>query len=291
MKPPRFDLLRAADGAEAVAALAQHGDAARILAGGQSLMTVLNMRLATPAALIDITGCADLRTLRTEGSELVVGAAVTQAALERLPGLATQVPLLAQALPWISHPQIRSRGTVCGSIAHADPAAELPLVLATLGGRVTLRGPRGRRTLAAADFFTGMLSTARAADELLEDVRFPLAGAGARYAFTEFALRHGDFALAAIAVARDAAGLRIGVGGVADRPVVQALPATALTDAAVLDDALNTLAWSLEAGDDPHMSAAGRRHLVRRLGRQTVQAAIGSAGMLTATAAAAGSAA
>ena len=278
MKPPRFDLLRAADGAEAVAALAQRGDEARILAGGQSLMTVLNMRLATPAALVDITGCADLRTLRTEGSDLVVGAAITQAALERHTGLAAQVPLLAHALPWISHPQIRSRGTVCGSIAHADPAAELPLVLATLGGRVTLRGPRGRRTVAASDFFTGMLSTARAADELVEDVRFPRASAGARYAFIEFALRHGDFALAAIAVAHDGAGLRIGVGGVADRPVVQALPATALADPAVLDDALNTLAWSLDASDDPHMSAAGRRHLVRRLGRQAVQAALAATG-------------
>jgi 2-furoyl-CoA dehydrogenase FAD binding subunit len=281
MKPPRFDLLRAADGAEAVAALAQRGDEARILAGGQSLMTVLNMRLATPAALIDITGCADLRTLRVEGSELVVGAAVTQAALERHPGLATEVPLLAQALPWISHPQIRSRGTVCGSIAHADPAAELPLVLATLGGRVTLRSTRGRRTVDADAFFTGMLSTARADDELVEDVRFPRAAPGARVAFAEFALRHGDFALTAVAVVHDGARLRIGVGGVADRPVVQALPATALTDAAVLDDALNTLAWSLDARDDPHMSAAGRRHLVRRLGRQAVLAArapIGSAG-------------
>lgn len=271
MKPPRFDLLRASDGAEAVAALRERGSEARILAGGQSLMTVLNMRLAAPAALIDITGCADLRTLGVEGNELVVGAAVTQAALERHPGLARQVPLLAQALPWISHPQIRSRGTVCGSIAHADPAAELPLVLATVGGRVTLRSPRGRRHVAAADFFTGMLSTVRADDELIEDVRFPLAAATARTAFAEFALRHGDFALAAVAVVRDAQGLRIGVGGVADRPVVQALPAA---EADAVGDALNTLAWSLEAGDDPHMSAAGRRHLVRRLGREAVRAVL-----------------
>lgn len=276
MKPPRFALLRADSAEEAVQALHTRGEDAKILAGGQSLMTVLNMRLAAPAALIDISRCTDLRGLRVEGGELVVGAAVTQMAVERRASLAREVPLLAQALPWISHQQIRSRGTVCGSIAHADPAAELPLVLATLGGRVTLRGPRARRTVAAAQFFTGMLSTVRAADEIVEDVRFPLAADGERFAFTEFAIRHGDFALVAVAVRRDAVGLTVGVGGVADRPVVRRWP---LLGGSALDDALNELAWSLGAGDDPHMSAQGRRHLVRRLGRQAVLAADPQAGV------------
>lgn len=269
MKPPRFDLLVASSADEVLDALRARGDGAKILAGGQSLMTVLNMRLAQPAALIDITRCADLRGLRVEGGDLVVGAAVTQMAVERRADLAREVPLLSQALPWISHQQIRSRGTVCGSIAHADPAAELPLVLATLGGRVTLRGPRGHRVVTAEQFFTGMLSTARAADEIVEDVRFPLAKAGERFAFAEFAIRHGDFALVAVAVRRDAQGLAIGIGGVADRPVVKRLP---LLDGSALDEALNELAWSLGASDDPHMSAPGRRHLVRRLGRQAVLA-------------------
>lgn len=269
MKPPRFDLLVASSADEVLDALRARGDGAKILAGGQSLMTVLNMRLAQPAALIDITRCADLRGLRVEGGDLVVGAAVTQMAVERRADLAREVPLLAQALPWISHQQIRSRGTVCGSIAHADPAAELPLVLATLGGQVTLRGPRGRRVVTAEQFFTGMLSTARAADEIVEDVRFPLAKTGERFAFAEFAIRHGDFALVAVAVQRDAQGLAIGIGGVADRPAVKRLP---LLDGSALDEALNELAWSLGASDDPHMSAPGRRHLVRRLGRQAVLA-------------------
>ncbi|MCU0937621.1 MAG: FAD binding domain-containing protein [Burkholderiaceae bacterium] len=269
MKPPRFDLLRADSGAEVVDALRKLGDDAKILAGGQSLMTVLNMRLASPAALVDLTGCDDLRGVRIDAGALVVGAAVTQLALERRATLRTEVPLLAAALPWISHQQIRSRGTVCGSIAHADPAAELPLVIATLKGSVTLRSARGRRTMAAEDFFNGMLSTARTGDELVEDVRFPLADPALRCAFTEFAIRHGDFALVAIAVLRSAQELRIGVGGVADRPVVKSYP---LLDGNALDDALNELAWSLDASDDPHMSAQGRRHLVRRLGRQAVQA-------------------
>jgi 2-furoyl-CoA dehydrogenase FAD binding subunit len=269
MKPPPFDLLRAESADEAVDALRTRGDDTKILAGGQSLMTVLNMRLAAPAALLDITGCNDLCGMSIERDALVVGAAVTQMTVERRTRLAQEVPLLARALPWISHQQIRSRGTVCGSIAHADPAAELPLVLVTLGGTVTLRSARGRRSVAAADFFTGMLSTARAPDELVEDVRFPLAAGGARFAFSEFAVRHGDFALVAVAAVGDARGLRIGVGGVADRPVVKALP---LIDGSALDDALNELAWSLDASDDPHMTAQGRRHLVRRLGRQAALA-------------------
>lgn len=277
MKPPRFDLLRAESAAEVVNTLHARGDDAKVLAGGQSLMTVLNMRLASPAALIDITTCADLRGLRVERGALVVGAAVTQMAVERRTTLALEVPLLAQALPWISHQQIRSRGTVCGSIAHADPAAELPLVLATLAGSITLRAARGRRSVAAADFFTGMLSTTRAADELVEDVRFPLADAAARCAFSEFAIRHGDFALVAVAVVREPNAIRIGIGGVADRPVVKTLP---LLDGSALDDALNELAWSLGAGDDPHMSAQGRRHLVRRLGRQAVLATANPNGSL-----------
>lgn len=277
MKPPRFDLLVADSADEVLDALRSRGDSAKILAGGQSLMTVLNMRLAQPAALINITRCADLRTLRVDGGELVVGAAVTQMAVERHAGLADIVPLLAQALPWISHQQIRSRGTVCGSIAHADPAAELPLVLATLGGRVTLRGRRGRRVVAAEQFFTGMLSTARAVDEIVEDVRFPLATAGQHFSFREFAIRHGDFALVAVAAKCDATGLTLGVGGVSDRPVVRKLP---LLGGSALDDALNELAWSLGASDDPHMSAQGRRHLVRRLGRQAVLAADPAAGVI-----------
>jgi len=269
MKPPRFDLLRADSAAEVVNALRERGDDARILAGGQSLMTVLNMRLAAPGALVDLTGCDDLRQVRVDGGALVVGATVTQLAVERRATLKTEVPLLAAALPWISHQQIRSRGTVCGSIAHADPAAELPLVLATLKGAVSLRNARGRRTVAAEDFFTGMLSTARSGDELIEEVRFPLTDATQRFAFTEFAIRHGDFALVAIAVLRSARELRIGVGGVADRPVVRSYP---WLDGSALDDALNELAWSLDASDDPHMSAQGRRHLVRRLGRQATLA-------------------
>lgn len=263
MKPARFAYSRADSAAEAIGALAADGDAARILAGGQSLMAMLNMRLAQPAHLIDISRTQDLTYVAVRDHQLAVGAATTQAALEWRATLAAEVPLLALAIPNISHFQVRNRGTVCGSIAHADPSAELPLVLATLGGAVVLASPRGERLMDAAAFFEGLLATARAPDELLREVRFPLAQARARYGFREFAQRHGDFAMTAAAAVVTPDTIRLGIGGVADRPVVSDWPRL---QGSALDDALNDLAWSLGATDTPQASAKLRRQLVRVLG-------------------------
>ncbi len=271
MKPAPFDYLRPDDEEEALEALAEAGDDARLLAGGQTLMPMLNMRLVEPAVLIDISRLPGLSGISDDGEVIEVGAAATQAELETWPALAERAPLLAQALPLLGHVQTRSRGTVCGSIAFADPSAELPLCLATLGGDVVLRSRAETRTLPAAEFQTGMLSTACREDEMVAAVRFPAAQPGAGYAFTEFARRHGDFAVVAIAAIAKANGIGIGVGGVAEQPVVQEWPL--LVDSA-LDDALNTLAWSLDAADDTHASARYRRELVRRLGKQTVRAAL-----------------
>jgi 2-furoyl-CoA dehydrogenase FAD binding subunit len=265
MKPPRFDYLRADCADEAIAALHEHGEDARILAGGQSLMPILNMRFAAPRLLVDISRCADLDFVRVEGSELVVGAAVTQAALEARAGLDEQVPLLSQALPHVGHFQTRNRGTVCGSVAHAEPSAELPLVLLALGGSVELRSARGRRTLSADAFLQGTLMTAREPDELVHSVRFPLRAAASRYRFGEVAMRHGDFALAAVACIVDSRCVRVAAGGVADRPRAVEF---ARADA---DEALNDFAWSLDARDDHHASARYRRHLVRNLGRELMR--------------------
>lgn len=271
MKPPSFDYLRPDDEEEALAALADAGDDARLLAGGQTLMPMLNMRLAEPAILIDIARLPNRASIREEGGAIEVGAAITQAALEAWPPLAARAPLLAQALPFVGHIQTRSRGTVCGSLAFADPSAELPLCLAVLGGEVVLRARRGVRTLPAAAFQTGLLSTACLPDEMLVAARFPAAAAGTGYAFAEFARRQGDFATVAIAASADARGLRIGVGGVADRPIVRDWP---VLSGAALDDALDALARSLDAADDVHASARYRRELVRRLGRKTVLEAL-----------------
>jgi 2-furoyl-CoA dehydrogenase FAD binding subunit len=268
VKPPAFDYVRAETADEAIELLARHGEEARVLAGGQSLLPILNMRLAQPRVLIDISRCPELAGVRCAGF-IEVGAAVTQAALERRAALHTESPLLAQALPHVGHAQVRSRGTVCGSIAHAEPSAELPLALAALGGQVRLRSRRGRRELSAEQFQTGMLSTARRPDELIEAVRFPLPQPAERQGFTEFSMRHGDFAIVALAASMTPARIRFGVGGVEDRPRVAEWPPLA---GSALDDALNALAWSLEARDDVHASARQRRHLVRRLGRRLIEA-------------------
>ena len=271
MKPVAFEYQRTDTADEAVAALAELGEDARILAGGQSLMAVLNMRLAQPKRLLDISRSTSLAEARIDKEWLQIGAAATQAAIEWRPQLAQEVPLLALAFPHISHFQIRNRGTVAGSIAHADPAAELPLCLLALEGEVLLRSKQRRRSVKAADFFTGMLQTARSADEMVEAVRFPVARPGVGHGFQEFSIRHGDFALCAVATVADAQRLRIAVGGVADRPVARDFP---IITGAALDDALNEFAWMLDARDEPQASAALRRQLVRRLGRASAEQAL-----------------
>jgi 2-furoyl-CoA dehydrogenase FAD binding subunit len=271
MKPRRFDYIRPDSVEEAVAVLAEHGDRANVLAGGQSLMAMLNLRIAEPAVLIDIARLAELDTIRVAGDAIEVGAAVTQNRLMGWPDLAAKLPLLAAALPFVGHFQTRNKGTVCGSIAHADPSSELPLVLATLGGSVVLRSQRGTRVLAAQEFQTGMLSTAREPDELIVAVRFPVQ-ATKRVAFREVARRHGDFAILAVAAIADSATrVRIGIGGVADRPAARAMALDSASAAAVAFDALAT---ELEGYDDMHASAAMRRDLLRRLGPLTVEEAM-----------------
>ncbi len=268
MKPARFDYIRVDSCDEAVELLAEYGDEARILAGGQSLMPILNMRLAQPRVLIDISRAADLSVMRVDNGSLCIGAAQTQSNVEGRVELVREVPLLARAIPHIGHFQTRNRGTVCGSIAHADPSAELPLCLAALDGAVVLRSKAGRRRLRAEALFTGTLATAREPTEILEEARFPLARNGERHGFVEFAMRHGDFAIVAVAAVVAANEIRVAVGGVADRPRMLRIARIADDE---LDGALNDFAWDLDARDDQHASAAYRRHLVRRLGGKLIR--------------------
>ena len=270
MKPAHFDYVRAESLDEALEVLHQDGPDARILAGGQTLLPLVNMRMARPRVLIDIMRLPELNRLECSDGMIRVGAAVCQSALEQRVGLAADQPLLAAALPWVGHAQTRSRGTVCGSVAHADPSAELPLVLVALGGEVETRSQRHARRIAAEKFLTGMMTTDLRDDELIEAVRFPLRRAGAGYAFREIGRRHGDFAIVACAAMVDAQTARLTVGGLADRPVARALP---LPHDPALDDALDAFAWDLDARDDLHATAAYRRQLVRRLGRQTLEEA------------------
>jgi len=270
MKPSSFDYFRPDTPEQALEALRSVGEDARLLAGGQSLMAVLNMRLAQPRLIIDISRIAALKPVTVEDGKLVVRASATQAEVEWRPTLVNEVPLLALAFPNISHFQIRNRGTVCGSIAHADPSAELPLVLAVLNGDVVLRSARRRRTVPASSFFAGMLMTAREPDEMIEAVRYPLHVPGTGYGFVEHAMRHGDFALVAAAAVVRGDSIVIAIGGVADRPVVERWP---LLEGDALESALNDLSWKLGAQDDAQVSAPYRRHLVRGLGMRAISQA------------------
>ena len=275
MKPAPFDYVRAGSTEEALEALRQGGGEARVLAGGQSLLPMLNMRLARPALLVDIMRVEALRRVEDRGGNLLVGAGVRQMELERRPDLSRQQPLLALMLPWVGHVQTRSRGTVCGSVAHADPSAEMPLALVALGGEVHLRTRRRARRVPAEGFFTGMMVTARAEDELVEAVAFPARRPGTGYAFREVSRRHGDYAIAACAAVANAAGLRLAVGGIAAHSMARSLPlpGTPSGDSA-LDDALDEFAWDLDARDDLHASARYRRELVRRIGREVARLAV-----------------
>ena len=270
MKPARFDYLRAQSLAEAHDALAQGGDDARVVAGGQTLLPMLSMRLARPKVLVDIMHLPELRVIADDGSAIRVGAAVRQAELLHRPDLAKTSPLLAAALPFVGHAQTRSRGTVCGSVAHADPSAEIPLTLVALDGSIELCSRRRRRSVKAADFFTGMMSSVRASDELIEAVSFPKAVAGQGQAFSEFGRRHGDFAIVACAAVASATGTRLAVGGVADRPTAREFGAI---EGAALADALDSFAFDLDARDDLHATARYRRELVRRMGLAAIEEA------------------
>jgi 2-furoyl-CoA dehydrogenase FAD binding subunit len=271
MKPAAFDYIRARDLSEALEALAQHGSDARIIAGGQSLLPMLNMRLAKPSVLVDIMGIAGLDQVRREGEMIVVPAGMRQAALMKRPGLAREQPLLAAALPWLGHYQTRARGTVCGSAAHADPSAEIPLCLVALDGEIRLRSRKKRRSLKASDFFAGMMVTEKADDELVEAVAFPAAKPGTGYAFNEVARRHGDFAIVGCAAVVDREAVHLAVAGVADKPERRSWPRL---EGSALDDALNAFAWELDAREDLHATARLRRDLVRKLGRSTIEEAI-----------------
>jgi 2-furoyl-CoA dehydrogenase FAD binding subunit len=261
MKPRPFDYVRPDAVEEAVAILAEHGDEARVLAGGQTLLAMLNLRVVEPAILVDITRIAELDVIREVGDKIEVGAAVTQNRLMAWPELARKLPLLAAALPFVGHFQTRNKGTVCGSIAHADPSSEIPLSLALLEGEVMLRSRRGTRVLSAAEFQQGMLTTAREGDELITAVRFPVSPGGV--AFREVARRHGDFAIIAVAALADGAdGIRVGVAGMAERPTIRRIESDGVDG---IRDSVERLAWELQGYDDVHASARMRRDLLRHI--------------------------
>jgi len=269
VKPRPFDYVRPDTVEEALDILAEHGDNARILAGGQTLLAMLNLRVVETAILIDITRIPELASISEDDAKVEIGAAVTQSRLLGWPALVRKLPLVACALPFVGHFQTRNKGTVCGSIAHADPSSELPLALALLDGEVVLRSRKGTRIVRAGEFQLGMLMTAREPDELITAVRFPLCKAGV--AFREVARRHGDFAIIAVAATvENGNDIRVGVAGMADRPAVRRI---LRNGGPALRDAIDRLASELEGYEDIHASARMRRDLLRRLAPVVVEEA------------------
>jgi 2-furoyl-CoA dehydrogenase FAD binding subunit len=272
MKPRPFEYVRPDTVDEVLELLAKYGDDARILAGGQSLIPMLNLRLIEAGIVIDISRLPALGGIADRGDAIEIGAAVTQNTLMSWPQLKQKLPLIAAALPFVGHFQTRNRGTVCGSIAHADPSSELPLSLALLGGSVVLRSRKGgERVVAAEAFQQDMLSTARGADELIVAVRFPVIE-GKGVAFNEVARRHGDFAMVAVAAIADRRGaVQLGVGGMAGKPMVRPI---AFTSAPMLSEQVNAWAQDLEGYEDLHASAAMRRDIFRKLAPRVIEEAI-----------------
>ena len=265
MKPPPFDYIKVESSNEAVDLLAEYGGDAKIIAGGQSLMPMLNMRLVRPQVLIDISMVAELNEISRKKNTVEIGATATQSQLENWNMLALDLPVLSSAIPSIGHFQTRNRGTVCGSLCHADPSSELPTCLMLLDGEVELKRKSGTRRVKADDFLIGVLTTAKEDDELMIKAIYPKAMPDAKYAFTEFHHRHGDFAVVGIAGMSINGKIRIAVGGVADRPEVREWQSIGEDN---IDDALNDFAWDLRGSDDIHSTAQHRRELVRHLGRQ-----------------------
>ncbi|MEQ9259151.1 MAG: FAD binding domain-containing protein [Roseovarius sp.] len=268
MKPAPFSIMIPETVEEAVACIAEQGEDARVIAGGQSLMAMLNMRLTEPKMLVDVSRLAELHKLEIGPEGLTVGASVTQAEVFHHADLARHMPIIREALAHVGHIQTRNRGTVCGSLCHADPSAEMPLLLATLGGTVTLQSASGSRTLSASEFQTGLLETARRQDELCVSAHFPSLPASAKWGFREISRRDGDFAIVAMACVADKGVVRLGVGGVSDAPTVEEWDRLAPAD---IPDALNRLAWKMGGNDDIHASARYRRELVRRIGKTLIE--------------------
>jgi carbon-monoxide dehydrogenase medium subunit len=279
MKPPDFDYERPATLDEALSLLGASGGEARPLAGGQSLMPMMNFRLAGPDVLVDLNGIDELAGIADDGDAIRIGAMTRYAALERSELVARHLPLVTRALPHIAHPAIRNRGTIGGSVGLADPAAEMPAVLLALGATIIAVSGAGERAIAADDFFLGLYETALRPGEIVKAVSVPKAGGADRFAFQELARRHGDYAMAGVALAVSGtdplSGLRLALFGVCDRAIRAIGAEDSLNGQAAGDDAaLERAADALGAMDfdgDLNATADTKRHLAKVLLKRAVR--------------------
>jgi carbon-monoxide dehydrogenase medium subunit len=286
MKLPPVEYEAPTTVAEAIDLLAEHGDEASVLAGGQSLIPLLALRLARPEVLIDINGIDELSGVSAADGHVAIGATTREYVAEESGTVADTLPLLAAALPLIGHEAIRSRGTIGGSLAHADPAAELPAVARALDAEFVVRGPSGMRVIPAAQWFDGYLTTSRRPDELLTEVRFPAAGPGTGVSFEEVARRHGDFAIVGLATSLVFSGgaiseARLAFAGVSDVPVRAAAAEDLLAgerpSAELFDEAARRATEEFDPPADLHGSSDYRKTVAAAVVRRGLRAAADNA--------------
>jgi aerobic carbon-monoxide dehydrogenase medium subunit len=283
MKASAFSYARATSVANALELLAAHGDKAKVLSGGQSLMPAMNLRLIAPELIVDIGEIAELRGIAVRGGVLRIGALMRHVELLKSPEIAAHAPLLTEAVAHVAHPAIKNRGTLGGSLAHADPASELPACMVALNATIIVRDQTGERRIAAGDFFTGIYETALSAQELLVAVELPVARRNSAYFFHEFARRHGDYAIAGLAAQAIVQGglftdLRTAFFAVGDRPILATVAAKLVNISitpAVLAEASATLGEELDPQEDQQASPAMRRHLAKILLARCASALLG----------------
>ena len=283
MKASAFSYARATSVANALELLVAHGDKAKVLSGGQSLMPAMNLRLISPELIVDIGEIIELRGIAVRSGVLSIGALTRHVDLLRSPEIAAHAPLLTEAVAHVAHPAIRNRGTLGGSLAHADPASELPASMVALNATIVARGQTGERRIAAEDFFTGIYETALSAQELLIAIEVPVAQKNSAHFFHEFARRHGDYAIAGLAAQAIVQGglftdLRTAFFAVGDRPILAKAAAKLVNigiTPAVLAEASATLGEELDPQEDQQASAAMRRHLAKILLARCASALLG----------------
>jgi len=270
MLPAAFDYVRAGSADEAISLIAQHGDEAKFLAGGHSLLPLMKLRLASPAVLVDIGRISDLSYIRDSGDHVSIGALTRHHDVETSPLLAEHAPLLAHAAGHVGDPQVRHRGTIGGSIAHADPASDLPATTLALGATYVARGPGGTREIAAADFYTGFLESALAPDEMLVEIRVPkMAGAG--WSFQKFNRRAQDWAIVGVAAWRRGSDSGVALVNMGSTPILASSVSSALASGASVADAAAKASDEAEPQDDGNASAEYRRHLASVLVRRALE--------------------
>jgi aerobic carbon-monoxide dehydrogenase medium subunit len=287
MKASAFSYARATSVSNALQLLATHGDKAKLLSGGQSLLPAMNLRLIAPELIVDIGQVAELRGIAVKGDTLRIGALTRHVEIAGSAEIAVHAPLLVEAIAHVAHPAIRNKGTLGGSLAHADPASELPACMLVLNATIIIQGQAGERRVAATEFFTGIYETVLSPEELLIAVELPAARKSAAHFFHEFARRQGDYALVGLAAQaiverRVFADLRLGFFAVGDRPVLAAAATTLIgkqVTPALLSEAFAALDGELEPQDDQQASAKMRRHLAKVLLARCAGALLGRPGL------------